>query len=226
MSNHTKGQEREAFVDLLLKGCLPDSYRFGSGEITDPRGKISGQVDVVVEYPFFPSFPLLGTAQYRLYLVETVAVCIEVKSSVGQFDEAVKTMKKIRALDPACDWLEAKDKDKAHWFASLHGRGILTSFTNQVGVALVFFKGWATPSKVRQWCKTKRVDVFLQIDPPVFYARKYRESKSDKLVEGPGALAAFLLVITEHLRWLTDVQADIFRRYVDRKPPRIPPPKP
>jgi hypothetical protein len=38
LSSATQGGEREAFVDLLLRGCLPDSYRFGSGDVTDALG--------------------------------------------------------------------------------------------------------------------------------------------------------------------------------------------
>jgi len=83
MSSATRGSEREAFVDLLLRGCLPHPYRFGSGEVTDAYGVISGQIDLIIEYPFFPSFPLLGTSRHRLYLIEGIAIAIEIKSSCG-----------------------------------------------------------------------------------------------------------------------------------------------
>lgn len=45
-----------------------------------------------------------GSEQHRLYLVERVAMGIEVKSSKGQFAQAVETMAKFRALKPFADW--------------------------------------------------------------------------------------------------------------------------
>jgi len=51
-SDHTKGKEREAFINIFLSKVFPSPYRFGSGDITDTSGKISGQIDIAVEYPF------------------------------------------------------------------------------------------------------------------------------------------------------------------------------
>ncbi len=47
MSTATMGAEREAFVDLVLRGSVPLPYRFGSGEVTDAAGRISNQIDIV-----------------------------------------------------------------------------------------------------------------------------------------------------------------------------------
>jgi hypothetical protein len=70
MSSSSKGSEREAFVDLFLSQVLTPQFRFGSGDATDQEGRRSGQLDVVVEYPFVPSLPIVGSMKPRLYLVE------------------------------------------------------------------------------------------------------------------------------------------------------------
>ena len=89
MSAASKGSERQAFIDQFLKEVLPPIYRFGSGDATDVAGNRSGQLDVVVEYPFAPNLPL-GAGSSRLYIAEAIAAVIEVKSDVaGQWDEAL-----------------------------------------------------------------------------------------------------------------------------------------
>jgi hypothetical protein len=57
MTAATKGAERAAFIDNFLGEVLPTVYRFGTGDATDAAGRRSGQLDVVVEYPFAPSLP-------------------------------------------------------------------------------------------------------------------------------------------------------------------------
>jgi hypothetical protein len=92
LSSATTGQERAAFIDEFLGKVLPPIYRFGSGDITDASGQRSRQLDVVVEYPFSPSLPIVGSGQTRLYLAESAAAVIEVKSNLsGQWSEAIRT---------------------------------------------------------------------------------------------------------------------------------------
>src|SRR5690606_14670733 len=98
-SNATKGREREAFIDRFLSGIFPAPFRFGSGDITDQSGARSGQIDVVVEYPFLPSLPVVGGGQERLYFAEGVAVAIEVKSNLAsQWDEVLSTARQLAPL--------------------------------------------------------------------------------------------------------------------------------
>jgi len=59
MSSASKGKEREFFVDNFLSGALPPPFRVGNGDITDASGAKSGQLDIVVEFPFLPSLPIL-----------------------------------------------------------------------------------------------------------------------------------------------------------------------
>lgn len=98
MSAATKGQERAAFIDQFLSQVMPLPYRFGMGDATDAGGNRSGQLDVVVEYPFAPSIPL-GVGTSRLYLAEAVAAVVEVKSdAAGQWNEAVHTANQLAAV--------------------------------------------------------------------------------------------------------------------------------
>jgi hypothetical protein len=62
----TSGEERQAFIESFLANVLPPIYRFGRGDCTDAAGRRSGQLDVVVEYPFSPSLPSVGNAPTRV----------------------------------------------------------------------------------------------------------------------------------------------------------------
>jgi hypothetical protein len=73
------GGERETLLDKYLQEVLPPLYRFGRGAITDREGRLSGALDLVMELPFAPNFPI-PAADQRLYLAESVAAVIEVKS--------------------------------------------------------------------------------------------------------------------------------------------------
>jgi hypothetical protein len=98
MSSATKGTEREAFINQFLSKVLPPIYRFGTGDATDPAGHRSGQLDVVVEYPFGPTLPSVA-GETRLYLAESVAAVVEVKSSLpAQWSEAQRTLSQLLLL--------------------------------------------------------------------------------------------------------------------------------
>jgi hypothetical protein len=224
VSNATRGSEREAFVDLLLRGCLPLPYRFGSGDVTDAHGNRSGQLDLVIEHPFFPSFPLLGTSQQRLYLIESVAMAIEVKSSHTQWKEAVETMKKFRAVDPEADWPKEEKRARSIMSGGAIGQRGHTCFPGRVGFSIVLYEGWQNAATLQNHCDQDDVDVALQLTPPIFYARRYRvyvreERTEPKVVEGSEALAAFIFVVSEELRTLSDWDSHVFRRYVEQQPP-------
>src|SRR5438874_4802482 len=83
LSSATTGQERAAVIDEFLGKVLPPIYRFGTGDATDANGTRSGQLDVVVEYPFAPPLPTVGAGQTRLYLAESVAAVMKVKSNLS-----------------------------------------------------------------------------------------------------------------------------------------------
>lgn len=98
LPNAAKGSEREVLVREFLERVFPAPYRFGSGAITDADGQVSGQLDIIVEWPFFASFPAPLGSQ-RLYLAESVAFVIEVKSDlIAQWDQVEKTVQQLRRL--------------------------------------------------------------------------------------------------------------------------------
>jgi hypothetical protein len=97
LSSATQGRERETFVRLFLAEMLPTVHRFGSGDITDSLGEKTGQIDVVIEYPFLPSLHSLGLE--RLYLAESVAATLEVKSDLSKkWDEVQETARAVKRL--------------------------------------------------------------------------------------------------------------------------------
>ena len=92
------GSERETFLREFLQKVFPAHRRFSTGVITDSSGRLSGQVDIAVEYGTIPSFPMPATEQ-RLLLAESVALVIEVKSDlVSQWSEVESTTRKLRML--------------------------------------------------------------------------------------------------------------------------------
>jgi hypothetical protein len=92
------GSEREVLVREFLSEVFPTPFRFGTGAVVDGSGASSGQVDIVVEFPFLPSFPAPGTPD-RLYLVDSVALVIEVKSDIAkQWDQVRKTTAGVKRL--------------------------------------------------------------------------------------------------------------------------------
>lgn len=93
-----KGAERETLVREFLEKVFPAPYRFGSGAVADAGGGTSGQLDVVVEFPFFASFPA-PAGGHRLYLAESVAFVMEVKSDLSsQWKQVEKTAEKLHPL--------------------------------------------------------------------------------------------------------------------------------
>jgi hypothetical protein len=92
MSNASRGSEREAFINAFLCEVLPPQFRFGSGDITDQSMKRSGQLDIVIEFPFVPSLPIVTGKSPRLYLAEGVLAVVEVKSDIRkQWKEVERT---------------------------------------------------------------------------------------------------------------------------------------
>ena len=92
------GGERELVLHGLLRETLPPIYRFGQGAITDATGQLTGQVDLVMELPFGPSLPM-PAGSHRLYLAESVAAVVEIKSDLSsQWGEVEHTVGRVRRL--------------------------------------------------------------------------------------------------------------------------------
>jgi hypothetical protein len=95
----SKGNEREVLIREFLARVFPLPFRFGGGALVDANGASSGQVDIVVEFPFLPSFPTPGAAE-RLYLADSAALVIEVKSDLAtqwkQVREKARRVSRLR----------------------------------------------------------------------------------------------------------------------------------
>ncbi len=99
LPNDTIGEERQFLIDQYLREVLPPIYRFGSGVILDPHGNSTGALDIVMELPFAPNFPMPAGSNQRLYLCESVAAVLEVKSNLyKQWDQAKATIHRVKAL--------------------------------------------------------------------------------------------------------------------------------
>ena len=88
LSSHSKGREREVFVSEFLSKVFPNGYRFSSGDIVDLKGSTAGQVDLVLEFPYEPSFPM-PWGEERLILSHSVIAALEIKSSIDQWQEVL-----------------------------------------------------------------------------------------------------------------------------------------
>jgi hypothetical protein len=152
-SNSTRGTERQSFIDSFLSEVLPPPFRFGEGDITDVAGNRSGQVDVVVEFPFLPSLPIVGSSTTRLYLAEGVAAAIEVKSDVStQWNEVLRTAGLLAPL--------------RRNFESSMVMGAPP--TPGVPLFAVGYKGWRTPETISQHLAGTNLAGVLVIDHGIF----------------------------------------------------------
>ena len=134
-STASRGEDREGFILHFLNAVLPPLYGFGSGDATDKSGRRTGQLDIVVEYPFAPALPP-GTGRHKnkLYLAECIAAVIEVKSDVArQWKEVTRTSAKLKNL--------RRD----------FGAQMLTGYPPQEVVPLfaVGYEGWSTIKSLR-----------------------------------------------------------------------------
>jgi hypothetical protein len=178
LSSATKGREREDLIDRYLAQVFPTHYRFGDGDITDINENKSGQVEIVVEYPFFPSFPMIG-ANSRLYLAEGVAAVIEVKSSLDpQWEQVTKTaaaVKKLQRNFGATGWTGLAPKPEIPFFA-------------------VGYTGWRDPDTLKDKLKDQNIDSILVIENGLFASNQYFGG-----VRGTGAWALWGLIQCLHL---------------------------
>jgi hypothetical protein len=176
MSSSSKGREREAFINDFLKAVFPPIYRFGSGDITDLEQRTSGQVDIVIEYPFGPTIPEIGQNPVRLYLAETVACLVEVKSDLQkQWDEAQTKATSVAALSRVYGGMISFNRPGAHM--------TIGGDSSRIPYIAVGYRGWQTYEGIRSaFDKSNGVSAVLTIDPLCFI------SSDSYYFGGPNAL--------------------------------------
>ncbi len=174
-SSASKGREREIFLNDYLKSIMPNTLRFGSGDITDVQGNTSGQVDVAVEYAYLPSFPMEKDAP-RLYLAEGIAAVIEIKS------------------DLSCEWDEAKSKvERIKSLRRFYSPKHPISPRTDIPCFLVGYKGWKKDETYKEKMEQAPYDGILAINEGLCYLRHRPGERdtswaNDKIYYGPVAL--------------------------------------
>ncbi|MFN0140939.1 MAG: DUF6602 domain-containing protein [Pyrinomonadaceae bacterium] len=164
LSSSSKGYERETFVSLFLSELLPPIYRFGTGDITDSlmkgdKSRRSGQIDIVIEMPWAPSFPMLIGAGPRLYPAEAVGTAIEVKSNIkNQWSEVIDTATKLEPLRQRLDGI------------SVSGDTLIIE--NETEESIPFFAvgydGWSKPATLEKKAHGAPVDGVFVLKHKIF----------------------------------------------------------
>ena len=196
-SSASKGRERETFINEYLKKVLPNTFRFGDGEIIDNTKFSTGQLDIVIENSLFPSLSSISGTP-RLYLAESVGAVIEVKSDlVSEWNEVLKTVDKVRKI---------KKEYSGNIFLGCD------DFTKTIPFFAVGYKGWQKEETVREKLKNSGVDGILIIDPGIFIASNL--FNLSKKYNGAWALWGLITCLSESLNAIKIVNADL-EKYVN-----------
>ena len=226
MSPASKGFERELFVSGLLSQVFPSHYRFASGDIVDRQGQSSGQVDIVLEYPSGFSFPVYPDGP-RLFLAESVACVIEVKSNLSsQWEQVLQKVSKVAELkrrftkqtleEIAEEFLsgevERREGDDHEGLAATAMRlaGYLDSDVAAIPFYVVGFQGWQDESLILKNMSGHSIDGVFQVKNRIFV------SPTDSARDGPG-LIMFLERLESYL--LKDVaRVKVIANYFKDRP--------
>jgi hypothetical protein len=186
------GSEREILVREFLSQVFPQPFRFGTGAIVDATGATSGQLDVVVEFPFLPSFPSPGTPE-RLYLADSVALAIEVKSNLGkQWQQVRRCAGKVLRL-------------RRNWRAheAFDSKGAQASFAetiSRIPFLCVAYRGPSDPQGLRERLEAtpseERPDGLLVIESGAYSGCPLSASTA------AGSSAAGFLAFANDVAWL------------------------
>ena len=195
LSSNSKGVEREAFINGFLREVLPSIYRFGTGDVVDLNGNKSGQLDVVVEYPFAPSLPITQSTP-RMYLAEGVAAVIEVKSDLmKQWNEVLYTARKLQPVQADQSGARSTIGDVP---------------PNQLPLFAVGYTGWTTLETVTQHlANSQNLAAILVIDSGLFTAKG--EYGGNPVNGSAWALWGLVTCIYRAISHLQATQTDPFR---------------
>ena len=207
-----KGDEREIFVASFLREMFPPQFRFGSGVVIDQQENRTGQLDVVIELPFAPSFSL-GRGSPRVYFADTVGAVIEVKSNLFQKDTEgrLQIEQQLKRRDGASQLVALKDVQRSVWLwkrvedSSIaenedatvtkdewtigEGNSIPAYIVGYTGPDLQELKDYVEQEQMH-WKEDPRLEAWfrgiLQIEGPFFVGSDGRS------YSGPQALGAFI----------------------------------
>jgi hypothetical protein len=180
VSTASRGLERAAFVDTFLREVLTPQFRFGQGDATDVAGNRSGQLDIVVEYPWVPSLPIVGSSSVRLYLAEGIAAVIEVKSDLAkQWEEVKQTSALLKRLERRYD------------SGVIFGGGMAPP--KQIPLFAVGYTGWKTMETVRERLNDGIAEGILVIDSQLFASVSQFQDTTES-----GALSLWGLIACLH----------------------------
>ncbi len=205
MSSSTIGSERENFVKYFLSDILPPPFRIGSGDIIDSKQQRSGQVDIVIEYPFLPSFPL-PNGEKRLYFAEGVAAVIEVKSEIAQqWQDVLRTKSSVKALERKYERVVTRHHGEEY----SHG----VEFYNKIPVYGVGYKGWARIETLREKTSPNNegkidIDGLLVLESKLFSSQEFTLPK-----ESFSCLLAFANSLLKDLKMFREIDVN-FGNYV------------
>lgn len=188
-SHATRGREREGFIEKFLAEVFPRPYRFGSGDITSQNNERSGQVDVVVEFPFLPSLPIVPGSSTRLYLAEGAAAVIEVKSDVAnQWSEVLGTARQLAKL---------RRGPNSEAMTIGHPSALPPS---RIPLFAVGYTGWKRHETLVERLGDGEVDGILVLENGLF---------ASKALHGDGPLGLWALIASLH-QALNSIQISLF----------------
>ncbi|PDS69220.1 DUF6602 domain-containing protein [Rhizobium phaseoli] len=190
MSSSSKGREREEFINGFLSRVFPTSFRFGTGDITDTHGRRSGQLDVVIEYPFGPSLPAIGGGEVRLYLAESVAAVIEVKSNLqNQWQEVESTARQLSPLVREFGGVISVGRPPPE---------------QRIPIVAVGYEGWKSLETLKSKVESSEIDAALIIDGGLF------ASKSGIVATGASGMWAMISIINTTIQGLVSASTTPF----------------
>ncbi len=220
MSSASKGAGRSDFIKNFLAEAIPPAYRIkSSADITDSHGTKSGEVDIVLENGFAPSFPMIGSDTARLHLAEGVGLAIEVKSDLcNQWDQALQTAARIKSLrreitggtfgDHGMTTIFQASKASTNPNARRFYDPIHDALKHKIAVFLVGYEGWSGIDIIKQKLNDHPgiIDGILQIDRGFFVSSK---PFNELVATGPLSLYALLICITRAFTYIKDASFDL-----------------
>ncbi|MBX5293088.1 hypothetical protein HJB96_09045 [Rhizobium sp. NLR15a] len=191
LSSSSKGREREEFISGFLSRVFPNSFRFGTGDVTDTNGRRSGQLDVVIEYPFGPSLPAIGGGDVRLYLAESVAAVIEVKSDLqNQWQEVESTAAQLSPLVREFGGMISVGRPPPE---------------SRIPIVAVGYEGWKTLETLKAKVESSNIDAALIIDGGLFISKDGIEAT------GACGMWAMICFINATIQGLVSASTNPFR---------------